>query len=109
MKRRVNAVIHGWDNVVQDDSLRRQMECVATRLVREDPRHGLWYVRDDRAVVLTDVSSLAAGVAVETPQGDTIKDMCCLRRVGKKMNEEKNVCRVNGMVRQGKEGQRIKN
>ena len=54
--------------------------CVAARLATEDPCRGLWCVRGERAVVWTDASSLAAGVVVETPQGDAIEDASWLRR-----------------------------
>ena len=80
LKRRVNTATRGWDDVVEDDSLRKQMVCVATRLAKEDPCRGLWCVHGDRAVVWTDASALAAGVIVETPQGDAIEDACWLRR-----------------------------
>ena len=80
LKRRANAATRGWDDVVEDDSLRKQMEYVATRLTKEDPCHGVWCVRGDRAVVWTDASSLAAGVVVETTQGNAIEDACWLRR-----------------------------
>lgn len=80
LKRRANEVTRGWDDAVQDDSLRGQMESVAARLAREDPCRGVWNVHGERAVVWTDASSLAAGVVVETPQGDVIEDACWLRR-----------------------------
>lgn len=75
LKRRANAVTRGWDDVVGDDSLRKQIEWVATRLVKDDSRYGLWCV-----ILWTDASAIATGVVVETPEGDTIKDTCWLRR-----------------------------
>ena len=51
LKRWANAVTHSWDDVVEDDFLCKQMECVATRLVKEDPCYGLWCMQGDQAVV----------------------------------------------------------
>ena len=80
LKRRANEVTQGWNDAVKDDSLRDHMRYVAARLATEDPCHGAWCVRGDRAVVWTDASSLASGIVVETPQGVAIEDACWLRR-----------------------------
>ena len=63
---------------MEDDTLRDHMAWLAARLATEDPCHGLWCVRCERAVVQTDASSLA--VVLATPQGDeAIEEAAWLR------------------------------
>ena len=80
LKRRVNAVTRGWDDVTEDAALRTQVDYVAARLVGDDPARGPWCVQGEHAIVWTDASSLAAGVVVESPDGGTVEDACWLRR-----------------------------
>ena len=80
LKRRVNSLTRGWDDVTHDTALREQLRQVADRLAREDPARGQWCVTGDRAVVWTDASSIAAGVVLESEGGDVIEDACWLRR-----------------------------
>ena len=80
LKRRVNCVTQGWDDIADDAALRDQIGYVASRLASEDAAHGRWCVSGDRAVVWTDASSVAAGVVMQTPDGNTIEDACWLRR-----------------------------
>lgn len=80
VKRRVNDVTIGWDDVVEDSSLSEQMDAISTRLAADDPARGVWCVEGERAVVWTDASSLAAGVVVELPDGGAIEDACWLRK-----------------------------
>ena len=80
LKRRVNAVTHHWDDVTDDPGLREQLTYVAERLARDDPARGQWHVSGDSAVVWTDASSVAVGVALETPEGHVIEDGSWLRK-----------------------------
>ncbi|XP_043211053.1 uncharacterized protein LOC122375611 [Amphibalanus amphitrite] len=80
LKRRVNAVTHHWDDVTDDPELREQMMYVAKRMVKDDPARGHWHVSGDSAVVWTDASSVAAGIALETQDGNIIEDGCWLRK-----------------------------
>ena len=80
LKRRANAVTQGWDDVTDDPWLRDQLRYVAERLVNDDPAGGRWCVTGDSAVIWTDASSVAAGVVMESPEGDVIEDACWLRR-----------------------------
>ena len=68
LKRRVNAVAHHWDDVTDDLGLREQLTYLAERLARDDPARGQKHVSGDNAVVWTDASSMAMGVALETPR-----------------------------------------
>lgn len=78
LKWRANTVARGWNNVMDDGSLCKQMKWVLTQSVRDKPCHGHWFVDGDRAVVWTGTSTIATGYFVETPGGNTIKDMCWL-------------------------------
>ena len=80
LKRRANAVTQGWDDVTDDPGLRDQLRYVSQRLASEDPARGRWCVDGESAVIWTDASSVAAGVVLETPEGDAIEDACWLRR-----------------------------
>ena len=79
LKRRVNKLTRGWDDVTEDAALRTQMDCVASRLVSDDPARGAWCVEGESMVVWTDASSLATGVVLESAGGDVIEDACWLR------------------------------
>ena len=80
LKRRVNAVTRGWDDVTADAALRDQVNYVTHRLEREDPAHGQWCVSGDHVVVWTDASSVASGVVLVSPDGQIIEDASWLRR-----------------------------
>ncbi|KAF0290080.1 Intracisternal A-particle Pol-related polyprotein [Amphibalanus amphitrite] len=80
LKRRVNSLTRGWDDVTHDAALREQLKHVAERLASEDPARGQWCVTGHRAVLWTDASSIAAGVVLESEGGDVIEDACWLRR-----------------------------
>ena len=79
LKRRVNAVTSGWDDVTDDPSLRSQINHVHERLGKSDPARGPWCWTGDRAIVWTDASSIAAGVVIETPDDGVVEDACWLR------------------------------
>ena len=80
LKRRVTAVTHHWDDVTDNQALREQLTYVAERMAKDDPARGQWNVSGDSAVVWTDASSVAAGVALETPEGHLIEDGSWLRK-----------------------------
>lgn len=80
LKRRVNGLTRGWDDEVEDDALRDQMQDVSTRIAECDPVRGSWCVNGHAAVVWVDASSLAEGVVITTPEGCTIEDASWLRR-----------------------------
>ena len=80
LKRRVNEVTVGWDDVIKDQTIAEQMDDISTRLAACDPARGAWYVEGERATVWTDASSLAAGVVLELPDGSVIEDACWLRK-----------------------------
>ena len=80
LKRRVNAVTRGWDDVTDDAALRSQIDYVAGKLAGDDPARGQWCVEGDSAVLWTDASSVAAGAVLESAAGDVIEDACWLRR-----------------------------
>ena len=80
LKRRVNELTKGWDDVIEDSSLAGQMDAISARLAADDPARGVWCVEGERAVVWTDASSLATGVVVELPDGGAIEDACWLRK-----------------------------
>lgn len=52
---------------MEDDSLHKQVEYMATQLAKEDPYHGLWCMHGDWAVVWMGTGSLTARVVVEMP------------------------------------------
>ena len=80
LKRLANAVIQGWHDVTDDPRLRHQLRYVSERLATEDPARGRCCVDGERTVIWTDSSSVAAGVVLETPDGEAIEDVCWLRR-----------------------------
>ena len=80
LKRRVNAVTQGWDDVTDDPWLRDQLRHVAERLPSDDPARGCWCVNGNSAVIWTDASSVAAGVVLEKADGGVIEDACWLRK-----------------------------
>ena len=80
LKRRVNAVTHHWDDITDDPVLRKQLTYVAERVAADDPARGQWHVSGDSAVVWTDASSVAEGIALETPEGHLIEDGSWLRK-----------------------------
>lgn len=75
LKREANAVISGWDDVMEDNILQKQMEYVATWQVRDDTCHSPWCVHSDQAIMWMEASTIATGV-VETLQGNMIEDAC---------------------------------
>ena len=82
LKRRVNAVTRGWDDVTDDAALWSQVEQVAGRLARADPARGPWCFSGERAIVWTDASSIASGVVIQSPEDGVVEDACWLRGVG---------------------------
>ncbi|XP_043240078.1 uncharacterized protein LOC122390810 [Amphibalanus amphitrite] len=80
LKRRVNELTRGWDDITDDAALRVQMDCIASRLASDDPARGVWCVDGDEVVAWTDASSLATGVVLENTDGEVIEDACWLRR-----------------------------
>ena len=96
LKRRVNDVTRGWDDVTSDETLQKQISHVAARVAAQDPAHGPWNVQTDRAVVWVDASSVATGVVVETSEGDVIEDGSWLR---KDDSTHINVAELNAAVR----------
>ena len=82
LKRSVNALTQGWDDVADDAELREHVNYVARRVSADDPARGRWCVAGDSAVVWTDASSIAIGVVVEAEDGNVIEDACWLRREG---------------------------
>ena len=80
LKRRVNEVTRGWDDLTDDSVLRKQMDHVWARLEECDPVRGSWCVSGLAAVVWVDASSLAEGVVITSPEGCPIEDACWLRR-----------------------------
>ena len=96
LKRRVNDVTRGWDDVTRDETLQKQISHVAARVAAQDPAHGPWNVQTDRAVVWVDASSVATGVVVETSEGDVIEDGSWLR---KDDSTHINVAELNAAVR----------
>ena len=79
LKRRVNAVTSGWDDVTDDPALHSQIGQVHDRLRGLDPACGSWCWTADRAIVWADASSIAAGVVIETPNDGVVEDACWLR------------------------------
>ena len=79
LKRRVNALTRGWDDVTEDSTLREQLRSVMDRVTREDPARGPWRVTGNEATVWVDASSIATGVVVESPEGAVVEDACWLR------------------------------
>ena len=79
LKRRVNALTHGWDDPTADPELRAQVSHVAERVACSDPAHGPWQLKGDKLTVWTDASSVASGVVLEDPEGGVVEDATWLR------------------------------
>ena len=80
LKRSVNALTQGWDDVTDDVKLREHVSYVARRVASDDPARGQWCVSGNSVVVWTDASSIAYGVVMESEDGNVIEDACWLRR-----------------------------
>ena len=80
LKRRVTAVTKGWDDPVDDASLRRVVEEVLARVTRDDPVRGNWSVSGEELNAWVDAYSLATGVVLER-HGDILEDACWLRQM----------------------------
>ena len=83
LKRRVNSLTKGWDDVTDDAVLQMQIQHVVQRLQEADPAQGPWRQTGDRLVVWTDASSIANGVVLEDPGSGTVEDASWLRAESK--------------------------
>ena len=75
VKRRANAVTHGWNDVIVDDDLRVTLEEISEKVQKDDPVRGRWDVRGDVAKGWVDASPLAMGAAVEMDR-KIVEDAC---------------------------------
>ena len=73
----MTAVIKGWDDIVDDDSLKQMMVKTLTRVCRSDPARGEWHVSRQELNAWVDASSLAIGVVLER-FGTGLEDACWL-------------------------------
>ena len=76
LKRRATVVTKGWDNIVDDDSLKQMMAETLTRVRRSDPAQGEWHVSGHELNAWVDASSLATSVVLER-FGPVLEDVCC--------------------------------
>ena len=83
LKRRVNSLTAGWDDVTEDPTLQLQIQHVVQRLQEADPAQGPWRLTGDRLIVWTDASSIANGVVLDDPGGGTVEDASWLRAESK--------------------------
>ena len=83
LKRRVNALTTGWDDVTNDPALRMQIQHVMQQLQTDDPANGPWRLTGDRLIVWTDASSIANGVVLEDPGRGAVEDASWLRAESK--------------------------
>ena len=65
LKRRANAVTKGWDDIVDDDSLKQMMAETLTRVRRSDPAWGEWHVSGHKLNAWVYTSSLATGMVLK--------------------------------------------
>ena len=72
LKRHVTVVTKGWNDPVNDVSLRQVVEEVLGRVTRDDPGQGNWSVSGEELNAWDDASSLATGVALER-HGDILE------------------------------------
>ena len=73
LKGLVIAVTKGWDDPIDDVSLRRVMEEVLMRVTRDDPVRGNWSVSGEELNAWVNASLLATGVVLER-HGDILED-----------------------------------
>ena len=78
IKRRVNLVTAGWDDVTDDALLTLMVAETLERINKEDPARGKWCVDGEDVNVWVDASALALGVSLEQ-RGNVFEDACWLR------------------------------
>ena len=83
LKRRVNSLTRGWDDVTDDQELQGQIRYVVQQLQAADPARGPWRLTGDRLIAWTDASSVANGVVLEDPGRGTVEDASWLRAESK--------------------------
>lgn len=79
LKRCVNTLTAGWDDITDDPALQAKIQHVVQQLQESDPARGPWRLTGDRLIVWTDASSIANGVILEDPGGGTVEDASWLR------------------------------
>ncbi|XP_066985023.1 uncharacterized protein [Macrobrachium rosenbergii] len=79
IKRRVNKVTEGWDDVINDDYIKMCLQELLEKVKKDDPVRGQWNVTGDKVKIWVDASSLALGVAVEV-NGSIVEDASWLRK-----------------------------
>ena len=77
LKRRATVVTKGWDDIVDDNSLKQMMAETLTRVCRSDPARGEWHVSGHKLNAWVDTSSLATCVVLER-FGTVLENACCL-------------------------------
>ena len=78
LKKCVTALTKGWDNPVDDASLRRVVEEVLVRVTHDDPVWGNWSVSGEELNAWVDASLLVTGVVL-VKHGDILEHACWLR------------------------------
>ncbi|XP_064106974.1 uncharacterized protein LOC135215948 [Macrobrachium nipponense] len=73
IKRRVNKVTEGWDDVIYDDYIKMCLQELLEKVKKDDPVRGQWNVTGDKFKIWVDASSLALGVAAEV-NGSIVED-----------------------------------
>ena len=82
IKRKANEVSEGWDDAIEDETVRAYLSEVMERVKKCDPVRGRWDVSPSaEAHVWVDASSIAIGVALEV-DGSIIEDASWLRTSG---------------------------
>ena len=76
-KRCVTMVAKGWDDPIDDVSLRQVVEEVLARVTRDDPVQCNWSVFREELNAWVDASSLATDMVLERC-GDILEDECWL-------------------------------
>ncbi|KFD52624.1 hypothetical protein M513_06471 [Trichuris suis] len=78
IKREANSVTSKWDEPIDDDRIREQLNEVANAVKNQDPARGHWEVSGDKAKLWVDASTLAIGVMLEV-NGVIVEDAAWLR------------------------------
>ena len=78
IKRRASDVTAGWDDKIDDAPLNTMIKEVLTRVRKEDPAQGRWYVNGQTLSVWVDASSLATSMSL-VYNGAVVDDACWLR------------------------------
>ncbi|KHJ43407.1 integrase core domain protein [Trichuris suis] len=76
--REANSVTSKWDEPIDDDRIREQLNEVANAVKNQDPARGHWEVSGDKAKLWVDASTLAIGVMLEV-NGVIVEDAAWLR------------------------------